>query len=89
MSEYKFSLKPKDVANVNTKHRRIQTKIPAPGTEEIFSKLSEVESRSMHGQLPIVWSRAENFNVFDLFENKWIDFTSTILWPTLGIQTLT
>ena len=38
----------------------------------------------MHGQLPIVWDRAENFSVFDLAGNKFIDFTSTIFVANVG-----
>ena len=39
---------------INTKNRVIKTKIPAPGTLKILKRLSKIESRSMHGQLPIV-----------------------------------
>ena len=60
------------------KFRKIKTFIPAPGTEEIFKRLSDVESRSMHGQLPIVWKKAKEFSIYDIAGNKWIDFTSTI-----------
>jgi len=38
----------------------------------------------MHGQLPIVWDRAEDFSVFDLAGNKFIDFTSTIFVANVG-----
>ena len=34
----------------------------------------------MHGQLPIVWKKAKNFNIYDIADNKFIDFTSTILF---------
>ena len=44
---------------INTKNRTIKTKIPAPGTLKILKKLSKIESRSMHGQLPIVWRKAK------------------------------
>ena len=38
----------------------------------------------MHGQLPIVWSKAEGHSVFDDSGNKWIDFTSTIFVANVG-----
>ena len=79
-----FSLLPQDVPKINTNHRLIKTAIPAPGTAEIFHRLNQVESRSMHGQLPLVWERAEDFNVYDIAGNKWIDFTSTIFVANVG-----
>ncbi|XDZ70379.1 aspartate aminotransferase family protein [Alphaproteobacteria bacterium LSUCC0744] len=84
MASYKFSLSPKSVAKVCTKYRSIQTEIPALGTAEIFSRLEKVESRSMHGQLPIVWDKAEDFSVYDIAGNCWIDFTSTIFVANVG-----
>ncbi len=69
---------------IKTKNRLIKTKIPAPGTSAIISSLSKYESRSMHGQLPIVWKKAKNFNIFDNAGNKFIDFTSTIFVTNIG-----
>ena len=69
---------------IKTKNRLIKTKIPAPGTSAILSSLSKYESRSMHGQLPIVWKKAKNFNIFDNAGNKFIDFTSTIFVTNIG-----
>ena len=81
---YQFSRIPVNVPTVRTKHREIKTAIPAPGTEAILLDLEEYESRSMQGQIPIVWDRAENFNVYDKRGNKWIDFTSTIFVTNIG-----
>lgn len=50
----------------------------------MLANLEENESRSMHGQLPIIWDRAEDFSVFDMAGNKWIDFTSTIFVANVG-----
>ena len=69
---------------IRTKNIKILTKIPAPGTDQLFKKLSKVESRSMHGQLPIAWSKAKNFNIYDIAGNKFIDFTSTIFVTNVG-----
>ena len=67
-----FSRTPKKVPAVLTRYRNIQTEIPAPGTESVLMKLDQYESRSMHGQLPIVWDKAEGFSIFDFAGNKWI-----------------
>jgi len=69
---------------IKTNNIRILTKIPAPGTNQLFKKLSKVESRSMHGQLPIAWSKAKNYNIYDIAGNKFIDFTSTIFVTNVG-----
>jgi 4-aminobutyrate aminotransferase-like enzyme len=84
MSNYIFSLEPTEVAKIKTKNRLIQTKIPCPETRGIVEKLYLYESRSMHGQLPIVWEKAEDFSVYDPSGNKWIDFTSTIFVANIG-----
>jgi 4-aminobutyrate aminotransferase-like enzyme len=38
----------------------------------------------MHGQMPIVWDRAVNFQIYDRWGNCWIDFTSTIFVANAG-----
>jgi 4-aminobutyrate aminotransferase-like enzyme len=70
--------------NIKTKNIIITTSIPAPGTKKLMNKLNKVESRSMHGQLPIAWSKAKNFNIYDIAGNKFIDFTSTIFVANVG-----
>ena len=84
MAHSDFSSKPKKVPFINTKFRKIKTAIPAPGTEKILKDLHKYESRSMHGQLPIIWDKAIDFQVFDKADNKWIDFTSTIFVANAG-----
>jgi len=69
---------------IKTKNISIFTSIPAPGTKKLIKKLNDVESRSMHGQLPIAWSKAKNFNVYDIAGNKFIDFTSSIFVANVG-----
>src|SRR5210317_1407639 len=70
--------------NIKTQNRFINTKIPAPGTYNIIKSLEKNESRSMHGQLPIVWSKADGHSLFDIAGNKFIDFTSTIFVTNIG-----
>ncbi|WP_443640329.1 aminotransferase class III-fold pyridoxal phosphate-dependent enzyme [Candidatus Njordibacter sp. Uisw_039] len=84
MTGYDFSRDAITVPLVSTAHRSIQTPIPAPGTKVILERLDRIESRSMQGQLPLVWDRALDFNVFDAANNKWIDFTSTIFVANVG-----
>jgi 4-aminobutyrate aminotransferase-like enzyme len=84
MAGHSFSLIPQEVPKLKTDHRLIQTTIPAPGTAEVFERLDKVESRSMHGQLPLVWERAEDSSVYDIAGNRWIDFTSTIFVANVG-----
>ena len=84
MTGYNFIHVAQKVPFVQTKHRTIKTKIPVPESISILEDLEEYESRSMHGQLPIVWDRAEDFQVFDKYGNCWIDFTSTIFLANIG-----
>ena len=84
MSNYKFSIQPLNVPKVDTNYRKIKSAIPAPDTNLILEKLNKNESRSMHGQLPIVWDKAKNYSVYDQIGNCWIDFTSTIFVANVG-----
>jgi len=82
--KYQFSLTPVAVPFVSSKYRKIKTPIPAPETLKILIDLEKYESRSMHGQLPVVWDRAEDYQVYDKCGNCWIDFTSTIFVANAG-----
>jgi 4-aminobutyrate aminotransferase / (S)-3-amino-2-methylpropionate transaminase / 5-aminovalerate transaminase len=84
MSTHLFSTQPIAVPRVKTKFRDIHTKIPAPGTEKVLHDLDVYESRSMHGQLPLVWDRATGSAIYDIAGNQWIDFTSTIFVTNIG-----
>ncbi|MDO9216709.1 MAG: aminotransferase class III-fold pyridoxal phosphate-dependent enzyme, partial [Lacisediminimonas sp.] len=84
MAGHEFSRSPQQVPFVSTEHRTIKTAIPAPGTEQILATLDRYESRSMHGQFPLIWDRAVDSSVFDIAGNRWIDFTSTIFVANVG-----
>lgn len=89
LSKQKFSLKkfdltPQATERIETKHRKIITNIPAPSTIGIIQKCLEHEPYSMNNQLPIVWDRAVDYQVFDNAGNCWIDFTSTIFVANVG-----
>ncbi len=85
---FMFSRTPKKVSPVNTKNRLVMTDIPCPGTKEILESLDIVESRSMHGQIPIIWDAAYDFNIIDIKGNKFIDFTSAIFFANVGHSNL-
>jgi 4-aminobutyrate aminotransferase/(S)-3-amino-2-methylpropionate transaminase len=84
MSGLGFSHIPKEVKKIKTKFRSIVTKIPVPESLPILERVYETESHSMHGQLPIIWDRAEGVQVYDSWGNKWLDFSSTIFVTNAG-----
>ena len=84
MAGFNFNHTPQDVPLINTKYRKICTKIPSSDSVEILERAYKLESRSMHGQMPVVWDRADNFQIFDAHGNCWIDFTSTIFVANAG-----
>lgn len=69
---------------MKSKHISIKSALPAPGTNKLYKRLKKVESRSMHGQLPIAWESAKDFYIYDISGNKLIDFTSTIFVANVG-----
>ena len=82
--DFAFSLTPIDVPRVETPHRRIVTKIPAPGTVETMERIRRLESASALTQLPVLWDRAQSYQVFDPYGNVWIDLSSTIFVANCG-----
>jgi 4-aminobutyrate aminotransferase-like enzyme len=79
-----YDLTPVEVAKVETKYRRITTKLPVPESLPIFESLGQSEPRSMMGQPPIVWDKAEDFIVSDPWGNRWIDWSSGVLITNAG-----
>jgi 4-aminobutyrate aminotransferase / (S)-3-amino-2-methylpropionate transaminase / 5-aminovalerate transaminase len=84
MAKFEFNLEPRAVAAVSTDFRKIQTKIPVPDSLPLFQKLRSYESSNAVEQLPVVWDRAENAQIFDSWGNSWIDFTSSIFVTNSG-----
>ncbi|MDD5697283.1 MAG: aminotransferase class III-fold pyridoxal phosphate-dependent enzyme [Victivallaceae bacterium] len=82
MAEY--DLTPVNVPKIETKYRSIRTAIPVPESLEIFERLKKSEPRSMQGQPPIVWHRADDFTVADKWGNRWIDWSSCVLISNAG-----
>jgi 4-aminobutyrate aminotransferase/(S)-3-amino-2-methylpropionate transaminase len=84
MAGWNFQLEPVEVPRVETRFRRIVTRLPVPESLEILHALERCESAAMHGQMPIVWDKAQGFQVHDAWGNTWIDFTSTIFVTNAG-----
>jgi len=82
MAEY--SLTPVAVPHVQTKFRTIRTAIPVPESLPIFEALRLSEPRSMAGQPPILWHKAEGATVSDRWGNRWIDWSSGVLIANAG-----
>ena len=79
-----FELTPKRVPRIETRYRRIVTDLPAPDSLPILERLYRHEPLAMRGQPPIVWNRAEGFQVYDGYGNQWIDWTSGVLVANAG-----
>ncbi|HLK65204.1 MAG TPA: aminotransferase class III-fold pyridoxal phosphate-dependent enzyme [Bryobacteraceae bacterium] len=79
-----FTLVPQGVERVDTRFRRIVTDLPVPESLPILEKLYQYEPRAMRGQPPIVWDRAEGFQVYDAWGNRWIDWSSGVLIANAG-----
>lgn len=79
-----FSIVPQTVPRVETKFRRILTPLPHPDSVPTLEKLRQFEPQSMRGQPPLVWDRAEGFQVYDKYGNQWLDWTSGVLVANSG-----
>ena len=79
-----FSVDPVEVPEVETKHRRITTALPAPESIATLETLRNIEPISMRGQAPVVWDRAEGVQVYDAHGNMWLDFSCGVLVTNAG-----
>ncbi len=82
--EYLFNRIPKEVEKVETKNRRICTKLPVPESLPILERSIKYEPWSMNHQLLAVWDRAVDYQIFDKWGNIWIDFSSGIFVTNSG-----
>ena len=73
-----------DFTRVETRYRRIVSVIPHPASRVVIDELCKFEPRSMSSFSPVVWDRAEGFQVWDAHGNKWLDFTSAIILTNAG-----
>ena len=79
-----FSIVPQTVPLIQTRHRRIVSKLPHPDSVPILEKLRLFEPQSMRGQPPVVWDRAEDIYVYDKYGNQWLDWSSGVLVANCG-----
>ncbi|MGQ9629339.1 MAG: aspartate aminotransferase family protein [bacterium] len=79
-----FNAEPRDVPKVETKYRRIVTKLPVPESLEIIGALRKYEPISMSGQPLVVWDRAEGIQVYDKYGNMWLDWSCGVLITNVG-----
>jgi 4-aminobutyrate aminotransferase-like enzyme len=84
MAGHKYNLTPVSVPPVQTTYRRIATQIPVPESLPIFERLAKYEPMSMQGQPPVIWDRAEGFQVSDRWGNTWLDWSSCVLVANAG-----
>ncbi len=76
---------PQKVPLIKTKFRQIKTKIPVPESLTLFKDMKRYEVSDMYAhELPIVWDKTDDFQVYDRWGNKWIDFTSGIFVANVG-----
>jgi 4-aminobutyrate aminotransferase/(S)-3-amino-2-methylpropionate transaminase len=79
-----YDLTPKRVPRIETQFRRIVTDFPVPESIPILKRLRANEPLAMRGQPPVVWHRAEGFQVYDAWGNQWIDWSSGVLIANAG-----
>lgn len=77
-------MSPKSVARIESKYRRIVTDLPVPESLPLLERLQRYEPRAMQGQPPVIWDRAEGFQVWDPYGNCWIDWSSGVLITNAG-----
>lgn len=67
-----------------TFNRRVITKLPHPKHDKVIEPLTRWEPISMTSGLPVIWKKSKGHSVWDIFGNKFIDFTSTIFVTNAG-----
>ena len=79
-----FPHEPQPVPRVETRYRRIVTDLPVPESVPILEMIERYEPRSMLGQPPVVWDRAEGFQIYDRYGNMWLDWSAGVLVTNVG-----
>ena len=77
-------LTPQAVPRVETRYRRMVTDFPVPESLPVLEQLGRWELRAMGGQPPVVWDRAEGFQVYDAWGNQWMDWSSGVVLASAG-----
>ncbi|MCL4403031.1 MAG: aspartate aminotransferase family protein [Acidobacteria bacterium] len=79
-----LALVPRDVPRVDTPFRKLVTCFPVPESIPMLERLWKFEPAAMRGQPPVVWERAEGFQVWDAWGNQWVDWSSGVLVANAG-----
>lgn len=79
-----YNRKPVTVPLLDTKFRKIKTAIPVPESIPLLEKMEKYEPQSMLGQPPVVWDKAEGFQIYDKWGNMWLDWSSGVLVTNMG-----
>ena len=69
---------------IKTKYREIVTALPHKNTQKLISNILKYDATDVRHQLPIIWDSANGSEVYDVFGNKYIDFSSTIFVASAG-----
>ena len=83
-NKFRFASTPLTIQKIETKYRKIVTKLPVPESLPILETISKYESSNVKDFPPIIWSRAKDYTIEDDWGNKWIDMTSTIFVTNAG-----
>ncbi len=79
-----YNRTPVTVPRVDEKYRKIKTALPVPESIPLLEKMERYEPQSMLGQPPVVWHKAEGFQVYDKWGNMWLDWSSGVLVTNMG-----
>ena len=79
-----FLHEPEKTSRVETPFRRICTPIPAPETAVQMAASADLFPQANCYQPSVLWDRAEDFQVYDVARNCWIDFSSTAVMTNTG-----
>ncbi|MCH5377079.1 MAG: aminotransferase class III-fold pyridoxal phosphate-dependent enzyme, partial [Planctomycetes bacterium] len=82
--ENSFLLEPQPTKRIESKYRRIVTPIPVPESLPSLRRAAHVFPQVNCYQPPVVWDRADGFQVYDAWGNCWIDFSSTAVMANAG-----
>ncbi len=82
--EDSFVWEPEETERIETKHRRIITALPAPDSTDELKEASRLFPKVNCYQPPVIWDRADGYQVFDASGNCWIDFSSTAVMTNTG-----
>lgn len=63
---------------------KISTPIENFSASPFIKYLKQHEPSSMHGQIPVIWDHADGFQVYDIYGNQYIDFSSGVLVANVG-----